>query len=78
MTLIWVNPDTNCNAEAARMTVVRNRLPTPLSGRALVQAASGRPVPYFDACTGPAGPGAQLTIAQLVVTKEIIPLTPWP
>jgi hypothetical protein len=48
VTLTWVNPDTNCNAETLRSAVARARLPAPLGNRALVQAASGAPVRYFD------------------------------
>lgn len=115
VTLAWVNPDTNCNAETIRSAVVRARLPAPLGERALVQAASGAPVRYFDerglaradvlpagfrlssdlpsvsfpeqatwavgdirTYTGPVSTAAQLSIAQLVVTPGLIPLTPWP
>jgi hypothetical protein len=115
VTLKWVNPDTNCNAETIRSAVVRIRLSAPLGNRALVQAVSRGPVRYFDErdlaslgtlpagyrlrsdlpsvsfpnndqpwvvgdtriYTGPAGTGA-LTIAQLLLTKGVIPLTPWP
>jgi hypothetical protein len=45
--LIWVNPDTNCHAEMIGSAVARARLPSPLGHRALVQAASGKPVHYF-------------------------------
>jgi hypothetical protein len=48
VTLKWVNPDTNCNAEAVRAVPVRIRLTAPLGNRALVQAVSGGPVRYFD------------------------------
>jgi hypothetical protein len=121
VTLKWVNPDTNCNAEAVRAVPARARLSAPLGNRALVQVVSGPqvvsggPVRYFDErdlasletlpagyrlssdlpsvsfpnndqpwvvgdtriYTGPGGIGT-LTIAQLVVTKGIIPLTRWP
>jgi len=48
VTLTWVNPDTNCHAEMLGTAAGRARLPTPLGTRALVQAASGAPVSYFD------------------------------
>jgi hypothetical protein len=48
VTLTWINPDTNCHAEALRSAVARVTLPTPLGRRALVQTASGAPVRYFD------------------------------
>jgi hypothetical protein len=48
VTLKWVNPDTNCNAEAVRAVPVRIRLTAPLGNRALVHAVSGGPVRYFD------------------------------
>lgn len=47
VTLIWVNPDTNCHAEMIGSAVARARLPSPLGNRALVQASSGAPVRYF-------------------------------
>jgi len=48
VTLIWLNPDTNCNAETARRAVVRIRLAEPLGNRPLVQASGGGRIPYFD------------------------------
>jgi hypothetical protein len=48
VTLVWVNPDTNCNAETLRSAVVRIRLPEPLGSRPLVQASGGSRIPYFD------------------------------
>lgn len=48
VTLIWLNPDTNCNAEVLQHAVVRARLPVPLGNRRLVQASGGGPVRYFD------------------------------
>jgi len=48
VTLTWINPDTNCHAEMLGSASGRARLPAPLGTRALVQAASGEPVSYFD------------------------------
>ena len=48
VTLIWLNPDTNCNAEVLQHAVVQATLPMPLGDRRLVQASGGGPVPYFD------------------------------
>lgn len=48
VTLIWVNPDTSCNAETLRSAVVRIRLAEPLGGRPLVHAFGGGRIPYFD------------------------------
>lgn len=48
VTLIWVNPDTNCNGETLRSAVVRIRLQEPLGNRPLVQASGGSRIPYFD------------------------------
>jgi hypothetical protein len=48
VTLIWVNPDTNCNAETLRSAVVRIGLAEPLSNRSLVQASGSGQIPYFD------------------------------
>jgi hypothetical protein len=48
VTLNWVNPDTHCHAEMLGSASGRARLPAPLGARALLQAASGTPVPYFD------------------------------
>jgi len=48
VTLTWVSPDTSCHAEVIRSAVVSVRLPAPLGNRALVQAAGGGPVHYFD------------------------------
>jgi len=41
VTLTWVSPDTNCNAEVIRFAVVSVRLPARLGNRALVQASGG-------------------------------------
>jgi hypothetical protein len=48
VTLIWLNLDTNCNAEVLQHAVARARLPVPLGNRRLVQASGGGPVRYFD------------------------------
>ncbi len=48
VTLIWINPDTNCNGETLESTVVPIRLPKPLGNRPLVQASGGSRIPYFD------------------------------
>ncbi len=48
VTLIWVNPDTNCNGETLRSAVVRIRLAEALGNRQLVQAGDGGQIPYFD------------------------------
>ena len=48
VTLIWLNPDTNCNAEVLQHAVARARLPVPLGSRRLVQASGRGPVRYFD------------------------------
>jgi hypothetical protein len=48
VTLIWDNPDTNCNAETLRSAVVRIKLTEPLDNRTLVQASGGGHIPYFD------------------------------
>jgi hypothetical protein len=48
VTLAWVNPDANCHAEMLGTAPGRARLQTPLGSRALVQAATGAPVSYFD------------------------------
>jgi hypothetical protein len=36
VTLIWLNPDTSCNAEVLQQAVARARLPVPLGSRRLV------------------------------------------
>lgn len=46
VTLTWVNPDTNCNAEAIKAVVVRVSLPVPLGSRKLVQASTGTRIRY--------------------------------
>ena len=48
VTLIWLNPDTNCNAEVLQHAVARARLHMPLGNRRLVQAAGDGPVRHFD------------------------------
>jgi hypothetical protein len=48
VTLIWLNPDTSCNAEVLQHAVARARLPVPLGNRRLVQASGGEAVRYFD------------------------------
>jgi hypothetical protein len=48
VTLVWVNPDTNCNAETLRRPVVRITLAEPLGDRLLVQSSGGGRIPYFD------------------------------
>jgi len=48
VTLIWVNPDTNCSGETLRSTVVRIRLLEPVGNRLLVHAAGSGRIPYFD------------------------------
>ncbi len=48
VTLVWVNPDTNCNAETARAVAVLTRLPEPLGNRPLVHASGSGRVPYFS------------------------------
>ena len=49
VTLTWVNPDTSCNAEAIKQVTVSTSLPTPLGGRALVQASTGARISYREA-----------------------------
>jgi hypothetical protein len=44
VTLTWVNPDTNCNAEAIKPVTVSVSLPAPLGTRKLVQASTGKPI----------------------------------
>ena len=46
VTLTWVNPDTNCNAEATKAVTVSVSLAAPLGSRKLVQALTGKPVRY--------------------------------
>jgi hypothetical protein len=48
VTLVWVNPDTNCNAETARPSRVRIMLPEPLGNRLLVHASGSGRIPYFS------------------------------
>jgi hypothetical protein len=48
VTLVWVNPDTSCNAETLRSAVVRIRLAEPLGNRPLVHASGSGRIPYFD------------------------------
>jgi hypothetical protein len=45
-TLTWINPDTNCNAEAIKPVWVRTTLREPLARRALVQASNGQPIAH--------------------------------
>jgi hypothetical protein len=52
VTLTWVNPDTNCNAEAVRPVVVSVSLPVPLGSRKLVQASTGRRIRYRTTRSG--------------------------
>jgi hypothetical protein len=46
VTLKWVNPDTNCDAEAVKPVMVSVRLPSPLGRRHLVQASTGKRIPH--------------------------------
>ncbi len=46
VTLTWVNPDTNCNAEAIKPVTVSVSLAAPLGSRKLVQASTGKPIRY--------------------------------
>jgi hypothetical protein len=48
VTLTWLNPHTNCDAETLLSAVVHTTLPDPLGDRPLVQASGGRQIPYFD------------------------------
>jgi hypothetical protein len=47
VTLVWVNPDTDCHVETARAVAVRITLPEPLAGRFVVHPSGGR-IPYFS------------------------------
>jgi hypothetical protein len=49
VTLILINPDTSCNAEAIKQVAVSTSLPTPLGARALVQASTGARIRYRQA-----------------------------
>ena len=44
--MIWVNPDTHCDAEAIMPITVSVSLPSPLGTRQLVQASTGKPIRY--------------------------------
>jgi len=46
VTLLLVNPNISCNAEAIAATSVSVTLPAPLGNRRLVQAHGGQPVRY--------------------------------
>ena len=46
VTLTWLNPDTNCNAESIFRAVVSTSLPAPLGRRTLVQASDGTRIAY--------------------------------
>jgi hypothetical protein len=46
VTLKWVNPDTNCDAEAVKPVMVSVTLPSPLGRRHLVQESTGKPIPH--------------------------------
>ena len=46
VTLLLVNPDVSCNAEAIAVISVSVTLPAPLGHRRLVQAHDGQPVRY--------------------------------
>lgn len=48
VTLVWVNPDTNCNVETARAVAVRITLPEALGARPLVHASGRGRIPYFS------------------------------
>ena len=50
LSLVWpvVSPSTLCLLDLIAETV-STRLPAPLGDRRLVQASSGKPIPYFDA-----------------------------
>ena len=52
VTLTWVNPDTNCNAEAIKQVVVSVTLSSPLGARKLVQASTGERIRYRIRQTG--------------------------
>jgi hypothetical protein len=46
VTLTWVNPDTDCRAEAIKQVTISVSLPSRLGTRQLVQASTGKPIRY--------------------------------